>query len=187
MMRRFFLCQINMAFSLGKNQGNNINNEEFSQIKVNKKRKSNLNNLWGENEKEKKDIVDTEGLPNMIGKIIIDKNKCFQNIKKVASEFFNYSENINNYKKNTQTLDETIKKLNELFFEMNTKTNSFNELSECFNKVKNQLLDCKNNIKRKLDLMLFICEENVFTLINIQMKNKYIYLIKKCSKKQVIN
>ena len=156
--------QVNMFFSFGENIDNTINVGKYSQIKVSNKKKSNLNNLFGENEKDKKDIVDKEGLSNMFAKIIFDEKECFQNIKNVVSEFFICCENINNDKAISRTLDERIKKLNELFFEVNTKVNLFNELSECFDGVKNGLFDCKYMIEKQLYSLRFICEKDCFTM-----------------------
>ena len=181
--------QINMAFSFGKNKDdtdNTINNGEYCQIKVNKKRKSNLNNLSGENEKDKEDIFDREGLSKMIGGIILGENKCFQNIKKVVSDFFIYYENINQDKENTQIFDGRIKKINELFFEMNTKTNLFNELSECFDDVKKQLIDCNHMIKREMNSMRIICEKNFFTM-DQYAGTKQMYLSYKDMSKKLFN
>ena len=164
--------KLNMNFVI---DGHNCLNKYFrlrekSQIKLSKKKIPNFNNLPPVDEKDKKNVVDKEGLTDKIMEkydpqyeMIFGENKYFQNIRKVASEFFNFFKKANNDKTMSQKADEIIKKLYKLFNEINTKIESINKLSASFNEIKRELINCNSIIKRHLELMKLICSDDVFT------------------------
>ena len=153
--------EINMNLVIEKN---NINNSfdfgKRNKIKMNKKKKPNLNSLPAEDAKDVNNTVDIEELNDKIispqYEITFDENKNFQNIMKAASEFFIHYKISNNDESTTQSLDERIKKLNKLFLELNAEIEPFNKLSACLNELKNELLNCNNIIKRQMMLIKFI-------------------------------
>ena len=163
---------LNMSFVIEEdNLDNSFTFGERSQIKMNNKRKFNLNSLKLENGKDKNNIVNIEELTNKIiekyipqYEIVFDENKYFQNIMKFASEFFINYKKANNNETIIQRLDERTKKLNKLFIELNTKIEPFNKLSAGFNEVKSELFNCNSVIKRQLKLMQLFCDDDVFTM-----------------------
>ena len=153
--------EINMRLVIGNNNINNsFDKGERNKIKMSKERKLNLNSLTGENSKDVNNAVDIEELTDKIissqYEITFDENKNFQNIMKVASEFFIHYKKADNDGSTTQSLDERIKKSNKLFIKLNAEIEPFNKLSACLNELKSELLNINNIIKRQMMLIKFM-------------------------------
>ena len=142
---------MNLNFVIENNSiTNGLTFRERNLIIMNKERKPILNSLSGENEKDINNDFDIEELMNkIIGKFIPQyetvfyENKNFQNIIKVASEFFINFKKDNNDEAKTRWFDKRIKKLNKLCTGLNTEIEHFNKLPAYFNELKSEIFNFK--------------------------------------------
>ena len=187
-------CENGLNMNFVNDITNGLTFRERSQIKMSKERKPNLNSLSGENAKNINNDFEIEELANkIIGKfvpqyeIVFDKNKNFQNIMEVVSEFFINFQKDNNDEEKIRRLDKRIKKLNKLYTGLNTEIEPFNKLSEHFNELKSEIFNCNDIIKRQLMLIKLIYDNlDVFSL-DIYKGEKKLFFSCQDSLKKMIN